>query len=70
MGKFGSAHKDLIPGGLADDKEPSEFPKDKLRAGVKVEKEHTSVPAIAEEIAMDHLTEDPKYYKKLKRIEK
>jgi hypothetical protein len=32
--------------------------------------EHTSDPKIAEEIAMDHLVEDPNYYKKLKTIEK
>jgi hypothetical protein len=61
--------KSKIPGGLAEGKKPSDFPKFKLSQGKKVEMEHTSEPEIAEEIAMDHLTEDPKYYEKLKTIE-
>ena len=61
---------DQIPGGLADKKKPSDFPKDLLDQGIKVEMEHTSSRAIATEIAMDHLTEDINYYKKLKTIEK
>jgi hypothetical protein len=32
--------------------------------------EHTDNRAIAERIAMDHLTEDPRYYVKLARMEK
>lgn len=62
--------EDIIPGGLADKKSPSDFDKDSLEEGVKVELEHTSDRNIAVEIAMDHLTEDPDYYKKLKTIEK
>lgn len=65
-----SEHKDKIPGGLSDKKKPSDFDKAKLTEGVKVEMEHTSDRAIATEIAMDHLTEDPNYYQKLKTIEK
>lgn len=61
--------KDLIPGGKADNKKPSDFPSQSIKQGIKVEREHTSSPAIAQEIAMDHLTEDPKYYDKLKTIE-
>lgn len=61
---------DRIPGGLADNKKPDDFDKDKLEEGKKVEKEHTSDDNIATEIAMDHLTEDPEYYKKLKKVEK
>lgn len=61
---------DKIPGGLAEGKKPSDFPKLRIKQGKKVEMEHTSDPKIAEEIAMDHLTEDPKYYDKLKTIEK
>jgi len=38
--------------------------------GIKVEMEHTKDRAIAREIALDHLTEDPKYYSKLKKVEK
>lgn len=37
--------------------------------GIKVELEHTDDVFTALEIAMDHLTEDPKYYEKLKTIE-
>jgi len=58
-----------IPGGLSDGKNPEDFNKEDLKEGTKVEMEHTSDPDIAQEIAMDHLTEDPKYYKKLKKIE-
>jgi hypothetical protein len=62
--------RDIISGGLADGKKPSDFDKKKLKAGVKVESEHTSNRKVAQEIAMDHLTEDKDYYKKLKTIEK
>jgi len=65
---FGKSDK--IPGGLADNKRPSDFDPEQLAAGIKVELEHTSDPKIALEIAMDHLTEDPNYYIKLKTIEK
>lgn len=67
---FFKMKKGAIPGGLAEGKKPSEFPKFKLAQGKRVEMEHTSDPKVAEEIAMDHLTEDPKYYEKLKTIEK
>jgi hypothetical protein len=38
--------------------------------GVKHEHEHTSDTAIAREIALDHLGEDPHYYEKLSKVEK
>lgn len=62
--------EDKIPGGLADKKSAKDFDPKSLKAGMKVESEHTSDKGIAQEIAMDHLTEDPKYYKKLKEVEK
>lgn len=40
-----------------------------LNNGIGVEMEHTKNKKIAREIAMDHLFEDPNYYKKLKKIE-
>lgn len=40
-----------------------------LEKGIKVEMEHTTDEAVAKEIAMDHLWEDPKYYDKLASIE-
>lgn len=42
--------------------------KKELLMGIGVEKEHTPSGKIASQIAMDHLTEDPKYYSKLKKI--
>lgn len=62
--------KDKIKGGLADKKSYSDFNQKDLKEGQKVESEHTKDPSIAREIASDHLTEDSKYYKKLKTMEK
>ena len=41
-----------------------------FQMGIKVEMEHTTDRKVAEEIAMDHLYENPKYYSKLSTIEK
>lgn len=60
---------DHLPGGLADKKKPTDFNSKSLSQGQKVESEHTSSPALSTEIAMDHLTEDPSYYKKLEKME-
>lgn len=62
------AAKGLIPGGLAETFSPKDFNKEDLEEGIQEELEHTSSKAVAEEIAMDHLVEDPQYYKKLKTI--
>jgi hypothetical protein len=43
--------------------------KKQLRMGIKVETEHTNNKSKAEEIALDHLWEDPNYYTKLKKME-
>lgn len=43
--------------------------KQELDKGVEVEMEHTNDKDKAEEIAMDHLFEDPNYYVKLNKIE-
>jgi predicted RNA-binding Zn-ribbon protein involved in translation (DUF1610 family) len=61
---------EVIPGGKASGKKPSDFSQKALARGRKVEREHTRDPRLATEIAMDHLTEDPAYYEKLKLIEK
>lgn len=73
--KDGSLYKDtkiaeVIPGGLAEGKKPSDFPTDQLKMGIEVELEHTKDRATAKEIAMDHLSEDRNYYTKLKKMEK
>ncbi|MCK5789079.1 MAG: hypothetical protein KAH32_08765 [Chlamydiia bacterium] len=48
---------------------PEELVELMLEWGISVEMEHTDDPNIAREIAMDHLMEDPVYYKKLKEME-
>lgn len=64
------AWKDQIKGGLADKKHPSDFNRAALEKGIKVEMEHTGRRSVAMEIAMDHLTENPKYYDYLEDMEK
>jgi hypothetical protein len=69
--KVAKKHKDQIPGGLADKKQPKDFDKKQLEMGQKVEMEHTNDPAKAVEISMDHLTEFPgEYYTALHEMEK
>jgi hypothetical protein len=60
---------DIISGGLSGGKDTVVDPKE-LEMGIAVEAEHTSDKGIAEKIARDHLAEDPKYYSKLKVMEK
>lgn len=60
---------DKIPGGLAAKRDPASFDSKSVARGRKVEMEHTTDPKVAEEIARDHLTEDPSYYEKLARME-
>lgn len=61
---------DKLPGGEADKKKPEDFDQEALAEGRKHEREHTDDDHIATEIAMDHLSEDPDYYTKIKKIEK
>jgi len=61
-----AARADLVPGGKGDALQPSQVNSAELSTGKKVEREHTSSAALAQEIALDHLKEDPKYYSKLK----
>jgi hypothetical protein len=68
-----------LEGGLADNKSLEQvakkhkidlkFLKNQLDMGLKIEKEHTNDKTKAQEIALDHLWEDPKYYTKLKKVE-
>lgn len=73
--------EEKIIGGLADNKTLEDICKKhgskcediqkQLDKGIEFEKkEHTSDPKIAEEIAKDHLWEDPIYYDKLEKMEK
>jgi len=60
---------DQMPGGLGDKRTPKDFDPGALRQGMEVEMEHTDDPRLAREIAMDHLTEDPRYYERLAVLE-
>ena len=40
-----------------------------LEIGMKVEMEHTSCPLVARKISLDHLSEIPDYYTRLKKME-
>ena len=74
-----SASKEKIAGGLAANKTVADIAKKhgvevsdikrQLQKGIKVEMEHTDDKALAREIAMDHLMEDPLYYDKLEKVE-
>jgi hypothetical protein len=59
-----------LKGGKGDNRPDSDFNKKDLEHAIKHEMEHTKNQSIAKEIAKDHLSEDPNYYKKLKKIEK
>lgn len=51
-------------------KKSIEYMNQQLRAGIEIEKEHSSNEKIADEIARDYLNERPDYYEKLKKVEK
>jgi hypothetical protein len=62
-------HRGLgMVGGKAHGMRPSAFNAKQLKRGTDVEMEHTNKRAIAKQIAMDHLLEDPKYYVKLSKV--
>jgi hypothetical protein len=65
----GVKQADLLPGGKADDVADSQFPAAAVAKGQAVEKEHTSTPDVAKEVAKDHLTESPRYYDSLEEME-
>lgn len=61
--------REFIKGGRAAGRSPKDFPKKQIKMGIKVEHEHTPKRGIAQEIAMDHLTEFPDYYTRLHKME-
>jgi hypothetical protein len=65
-----AGQKDLLPGGKADNVPDRKVSQKALAEGAQHEHEHTANGQIAKEIAKDHLSEDPRYYKKIKQIEK
>ena len=54
--------KDMIPGGKGDGLDPADVDPKEFLVGTAVEMEHSDQKAIAQEIALDHLAENPKYY--------
>jgi hypothetical protein len=65
--KFGELLESLK---LKHGEDPDEnFDPVQLKAGTKVEMEHTTDPSIAKQIAKAHLSEFPNYYKGLKKME-
>ena len=65
--KGGKADKLTLPQIAKKHKLPIEDLTSQLRLGIKTEMEHTDSKKQAKEIAMDHLSEDPKYYTKIKK---
>lgn len=54
-----------LPGGKGDKLNPKYVDQNELKMGIKHEMEHTKSASIAQEIALDHLAENPKYYSDL-----
>jgi hypothetical protein len=60
--------KEKLKGGLGDNKPDTSFDKKQLDIGVEDETgEHTKSKQVGKEIAKDHLSADPDYYKKIKK---
>ena len=59
-----------LKGGVGDNKNPADLDRSELNSGIKEEKEHTNDTDVATEIAVDHLTEEPKYYSNKEKVEK
>jgi hypothetical protein len=59
--------KEELVGGKGDKKDIKSFDEKEVKMGLQVEMEHTNDKKTAEEIVADHLSEDAKYYSKLKQ---
>ena len=59
-----------LKGGKGDLLSPEEVNPRELQKGIQHEMEHTNDPDVAEEIALDHLAEDPLYYTHLDKMER
>ena len=70
----------IIPGGKAEGKSVADIARKHgksvseieaaIRRGSRIEKEHTTNPSAAREIAKDHVYENPRYYDMIAKIEK
>ena len=59
--------KNTLKGGKGDKLTSKDVNKKELKLGKKVESEHIKDKEKREEIALDHLAEDPNYYTKLEK---
>jgi tRNA nucleotidyltransferase/poly(A) polymerase/2'-5' RNA ligase len=60
---------ELLPGGTESKLRPKDVDPEQLQLGIEVESEHTSDRELAQEIALDHLSEMPDYYTRLRKME-
>jgi hypothetical protein len=58
-----------LHGGKAEEPGAKKPSPQQMAMGARVEREHTHKPAVAREIASDHLAEIPDYYSRLKKME-
>lgn len=56
------ATTNTLVGGRGDKLTPEEVDPKELEVGIEVEREHVNKPELAQEIALDHLAENPHYY--------
>jgi hypothetical protein len=61
----GELYMNKIKGGKGDRLSPKDVCPKQLAVGVLIELEHSDSKDAAEEIALDHLAENPKYYSDL-----
>lgn len=59
-----------LEGGIGDGTDINELDPEQVGKGYEVEGEHSKDEGIVGDIIKDHLTEDPKYYDKLEKMEK
>jgi len=65
LNSFINERKDILKGGEGDNLNPKDVNQKQLKIGIKVEREHSDELEIKQEIALDHLAEDPMYYSTL-----
>lgn len=68
-GKIYGVLSTYLQTGRHQDSPDEDFDAEQIKMGIEVEKEHTDSPALAKEIAKDHLAEIPDYYTRLKKME-
>ena len=56
-----------LPGGMGDNLSAQDVDQAELQKGIEHEKEHTGDEALAKEIALDHLAENPHYYSDMEK---